>query len=742
MSTNTITVNELSKITSGYATDLLLATRGTTGHKMNFGDFAKYVTETYQAAVAGQNQSIIDALNEVHTAIGGPQVAATAAAMTDQSKIYVYTGSETGYTAGNWYYYNGSAWTSGGVYNAVAVQTDPSLSEEGVAADAKATGDAIDAATVAIDDTLTQTGEAADAKKTGDEISELKNALTQIPEIKESEAAGVDLDVSDLAGNVILRIAGGHVQTKEFDSTDVNDDIANLKSGKIDIAQGVANAGKALVVGADGNVTPEDITIELDDTLTQQGEAADAKAVGDAIANIQINQLAEIKETDAVDVDLDLTDTNGNVIARFEDGHIKTKEFDSSNIETEPLVDSVHATSDDDFVLADAGGNVLMALKNGNIRTKRFNSININPNVVTVKKDGSGDFTNIRSALESITDADAINNPYIIEIYEGTYDVLDDYSQSEIEDNSFVGPMMTNGIYLKGIGNRNKVILYGTLDPNIYTETNRNNIATLNTQSECGMENLTVVGDKIRYAVHDDFPDSFRVLHGRNPLRTLINCVFIGVNTTGSHSYGAGTSYARDFLVENCAFPTEPIGIHMQSRMENSGQMIFTNCSGVGLNVGDYSDSSASPKHTLILNGCDFKRIYLYKVRNGSYNAQHMKMYGSGNYGAFCEVPFGFVYKTGDVETTTALLTLGNVVTADYGTATAQTAYGVCIGSLDGVSYVQRSGYILTELLGLTTSDGDYIGVSNGSVTVINTSTDSIGRVITFRNKTYIKLSI
>lgn len=180
MSTNTITVNELSKITSGYATDLLLATRGTTGHKMNFGDFAKYVTETYQAAVAGQNQSIIDALNEVHTAIGGPQVAATAAAMTDQTKIYVYTGSETGYTAGNWYYYNGSAWTSGGVYNAVAVQTDPSLSEEGVAADAKATGDAIDAATVAIDDTLTQTGEAADAKKTGDEISELKNALTLI----------------------------------------------------------------------------------------------------------------------------------------------------------------------------------------------------------------------------------------------------------------------------------------------------------------------------------------------------------------------------------------------------------------------------------------------------------------------------------------------------------------------------------------------------------------------------------
>jgi len=47
--------------------------------------------------------------------------------MTDTNAIYVYTGHEAGYTFGNWYYYNNSAWTSGGVYNSQAYETDKTL---------------------------------------------------------------------------------------------------------------------------------------------------------------------------------------------------------------------------------------------------------------------------------------------------------------------------------------------------------------------------------------------------------------------------------------------------------------------------------------------------------------------------------------------------------------------------------------------------------------------------------------
>ncbi len=72
---------------------------------------------------------------------GSPLTATTAEEMTDENRVYVYTGSETGYTAGNWYYYDGSAWVSGGVYNGTAINTDTTLTQAGMAADAKAVGD-------------------------------------------------------------------------------------------------------------------------------------------------------------------------------------------------------------------------------------------------------------------------------------------------------------------------------------------------------------------------------------------------------------------------------------------------------------------------------------------------------------------------------------------------------------------------------------------------------------------------
>lgn len=71
---------------------------------------------------------------------GSPLKAELVSQMTSLSSVYVYTGSEAGMNPGHWYTWNGSAWEDGGVYNAVAVNTDKTMTLNNVPADAAAVG--------------------------------------------------------------------------------------------------------------------------------------------------------------------------------------------------------------------------------------------------------------------------------------------------------------------------------------------------------------------------------------------------------------------------------------------------------------------------------------------------------------------------------------------------------------------------------------------------------------------------
>lgn len=88
---------------------------------------------------------LIGVLQEIKNIAPKTQVAKTAADMTDTERFYVYIGDETGYTYGDWYYYDpdDEEWKDGGVYQATGVELDTTLTETGVAAEAAATGDAI-----------------------------------------------------------------------------------------------------------------------------------------------------------------------------------------------------------------------------------------------------------------------------------------------------------------------------------------------------------------------------------------------------------------------------------------------------------------------------------------------------------------------------------------------------------------------------------------------------------------------
>ena len=117
-------------------------------------------------------------------ASGSPAPVETVAEMTDESAVYLYTGSETGYTAGNWYYYNGTAWTSGGVYGGAVTST--TFTEHGVPADDFAVGEALaekaDADDVGDLSQLTTTARdnlVAAINETNEAITETNGRLTQ-----------------------------------------------------------------------------------------------------------------------------------------------------------------------------------------------------------------------------------------------------------------------------------------------------------------------------------------------------------------------------------------------------------------------------------------------------------------------------------------------------------------------------------------------------------------------------------
>ena len=70
MADTTITIPDLGSLTSGQASDLLLATRGTTGYKMLLSDLAKYMVETYNSSsLAGSAQSVKNALDSLNSSL-------------------------------------------------------------------------------------------------------------------------------------------------------------------------------------------------------------------------------------------------------------------------------------------------------------------------------------------------------------------------------------------------------------------------------------------------------------------------------------------------------------------------------------------------------------------------------------------------------------------------------------------------------------------------------------------------
>lgn len=95
-----------------------------TATKQLYIDKMNEVDATYPIELNSVKQQLAEAATKDELSqVASPLVASLVAQMTDTTRVYVYTGAEGGYTSGNWYYHNGTAWVSGGLYQSSGIGT-------------------------------------------------------------------------------------------------------------------------------------------------------------------------------------------------------------------------------------------------------------------------------------------------------------------------------------------------------------------------------------------------------------------------------------------------------------------------------------------------------------------------------------------------------------------------------------------------------------------------------------------
>lgn len=468
-------------------------------------------------------------------------------------------------------------------------------------------------------------------------------------------------------------------------------------------------------------------------------------------AEATVEDLADTKEACIEEIEQAGEDTRASIPSDYSKLSNDVTSLKSAIEEKADIKDSTKAGVDLD--ISDPSGNVLMRLADGHIQTKNFNSAEkqSDATILTVKSSG-GDYTSIRAAVEAAAIAGAsAENPYIIQIAPGTYDILSEYTSEEIAEEGFVGLMITNGITLEGMGMlRDDTVLYAEMDTTVYDTTKRNDVSTLNFRGSVGLKNLTVKSKNMRYGIHDDFSYS----SDKPKIRRLENCVIYAEATTswniGNVSYGAGTDGNKIFIFDDCDLG-DTVLIHTDVG-QYSNMVIMHHCRCFQFIAKDYASTAVNRYY---LYGCDFKWIRQNHVGD-TWTSQHLFMIGDIK-GAWVEGYSGMQYELGDsyrVQQSPVSTYPRAVTSATTGryhiqtTSSADSVTGILYyyDSTEGYSLVQTGGWICAELLGFATPTvGQYLVVgSSGVLSLSDSDSNSIGRVV-FANENgshFIKLSI
>lgn len=326
----------------------------------------------------------------------------------------------------------------------------------------------------------------------------------------------------------------------------------------------------------------------------------------------------------------------------------------------------------------------------------------------------------------------------IVEIPEGTY------GQNTAQYNkTALGFFIPDFVTLRGIGDRDKTILSLSLDEPSQL------ISTLNLSGTCGLENLTVIGSKTRYTIHDDFAKDNNEHYERN----IKNCVFKIIDGYYGAAYGAGTKQGAKWNFENCTFITnktqDAFYIHSNDNFERPCEINMINCdfisraSVTNIRVGGMKSNQ---KNIISLKGCNVGGITINENINGSGIDWELKGYGNDE--PVMNIPDDYDYYFNDEVAwlyNQYSLTYGKPVMRNNGLALkasdGKRFYGITVGKSDSDNRikVKHKGYIKANICGFTSLKcGTKIYLDTASNSLTTNVTDYIIGICDVEN--YIRL--
>ena len=601
-------------------------------------------------------------------------------------------------------------------------------------------------------DLIDDTAGAGDTNKTfsADKLtadhSNLLNAISAKPDIKDSTKTGVDLDVSDSQGNVILRIADGHIKTKNFDSeTDRTGIIKNSTKTGVDLDFSDSQ-GNVVLRLKNGNICTKWFSSEnADGSVDYNADVVYTNTDGTKAITADFHSGDEIV--------MHFSNASDRIAGLIKSDKVTYKYTDASN--TDHTLGTaygydypVYKLPDDATAISVTYGAGLLWGENGTLRFSVYKKgiTERKPHLISVASDGSKDYTSVRDAIDSITDNNAYNK-YRIEIYPGTYDIISYYTAEEIGQTGFQGLFVGDGVSLVGVGQKDNIILTGTLDTNVYSSTKRNDISVINIAGTASIENMTINAENMRYCIHDD---TGPMTH-QTAIKEIIDCVLNAKNmTTGAIAYGCGISNMRKLHLKNCIF-NEELHIHTHDTGTYSPSVLIENCEARVFSFADYN-STVNIEYSIM--NCKFSLIRSELVHTPHNQFLFINQIGGTNPIVDCET--GMIYNLSNCIKAKGQIPAGQLVNVNRisrqmtatAVSSANIASGVSIGYTGSETVVASGGYINSNQVGLTgLSQGDFITIDSDGVLISGgTSSNAVGVVISISERqdggAYIKLFV